>query len=338
MAATTIRDVAKQAGVGVGTVSRVLNDSPSVSEITRRKVLVAIEELNFAPNPFARRLSLGKTMTIGVIVPFFTRPAFVERLRGIEYALVNSEYDLVLYNVETVERRDAYFREMPRRERVDGLLIMALSPQDEDVERFIASGVTTVLVDAYHERLHSVTIDDVNGGYAATRHLIELGHGRIGYISDTMDNPFVFTASRRRYEGYRRALADAGISHRPEYHQQGAHGRRQAQQMAEQLLALPIPPTAIFAASDTQAIGVMQAAESMGLRVPQDLSIIGYDDIEIAEYLSLTTIRQPLFMTGIESVELLLSVIAQMPAKPTHLQLSTELIVRATTAAPRHRA
>lgn len=334
MASPTIRDVARQAGVGVGTVSRVLNDSPSVSQATRRKVLSAIQELNFTPNPFARRLSLGKAMTIGVIVPFFTRPAFVERLRGIEYALVNSDYDLVLYNVETVERRNAYFRQAPRRERVDGLLIMALSPTDEDAQRFIASGVPTLLVDAFHPHLNCIMIDDVTGGYAATQHLISLGHQRIAYISDFVNNPFDFTASRRRYEGYRQALADAGIPYNPAYHQQGDHGRAQAQEMAERLLTLPVPPTAIFAASDTQAIGVMQAAESVGCRVPEDLSIIGYDDIEIAEYLNLTTIRQPLFMTGVEGVHLLLSIIEQPPLTPIHIQLATELVARGTTSRP----
>ncbi len=126
MAHVTIRDVAKRAGVGVGTVSRVLNDNPSVSDATRRKVLAAIEELDYTPNPIARRLSLGKTLSIAVVVPFFTRPAFVERLRGVEYALADSEYDLILFNVESTARRDAYFRNVPRRERVDGLLIISL--------------------------------------------------------------------------------------------------------------------------------------------------------------------------------------------------------------------
>jgi LacI family transcriptional regulator len=114
MPSVTIRDVARHAGVGVGTVSRVLNSSPWVSQATRQRVLAVIEELDFEPNPIARRLSLGKTLNIAVIVPFFTRPLFVERLRGIEYALAQSEYDLVLYNVETTERRDECFREIPR--------------------------------------------------------------------------------------------------------------------------------------------------------------------------------------------------------------------------------
>src|SRR5690606_7696814 len=127
MSAATIRDVAKFAGVGIGTVSRVINDSPSVSEATRNKVLSAIEALDYSPNPMARRLSLGKTLTIAVIAPFFTRPAVVERLRGIERILAESEYDLMVFNVETPSRRQTLLRDIPRRERIDGLIIISLS-------------------------------------------------------------------------------------------------------------------------------------------------------------------------------------------------------------------
>jgi DNA-binding LacI/PurR family transcriptional regulator len=333
--AVTMRDVAKRAGVSVGTVSRVLNESASVREVTRQKVLAAIEELDYTPNPIARRLSLGKTLTIAVIVPFFTRPSFVERLRGVEYALADSEYDLILFNVETTARRDTYFRDVPRRERVDGLLIISLSPYDEEVDRFLQAGVPTVLVDANHPRLNRAVVDDVAGGRLATEHLIALGHRKIGYVSDQLDNPFHFVSSRDRYEGYRQALAETGIPLRPEYHRQGEHGRREAREMARDLLALPDPPTAIFAASDTQAIGVLEAAQDADLRVPDDLSVIGYDDIEIAEYLHLTTIRQPLFASGVEGVELLLESIAQSPPSPRQVLLPIDLIVRRTTAPPR---
>jgi len=200
VAPATIRDVAKRAGVGVGTVSRVLNDRPSVREVTRQKVISAIEALDYTPSPIARRLSLRKTLTIAVIVPFFTRPSFVERLRGVEFALADSEYDLVLFNVETTAKRDAYFRDVPRRERVDGLLIISLSPHDGDVDRFLKSRVPTVLIDAQHPTLSRAVIDDVAGGRLATRHLIDLGHREIAYVSDHLQNPFNFVSSRDRYE------------------------------------------------------------------------------------------------------------------------------------------
>lgn len=334
MAPVTIRDVAKRAGVGVGTVSRVLNDSPSVSDATRQKVLLAIQELDYSPNPIARRLSLRKTLSIAALVPFFTRPSFVERLRGVEYAMADSEYDLILFNVETTARRDAYFRSVPRRERVDGLLIITMSPRDADVERFLRAGVPTVLIDAHHPLLSRVVIDDVAGGQMATQHLIELGHRQIGYVGDRFENPFNFVSSRDRFEGYRQALAEADIPFRPEYHRQGEHGRQEAREMARDLLALPDPPTAIFTASDTQAIGVLEAARDAGLEVPQNLSVIGYDDIEIAEYLHLTTIRQPLFALGVEGVELVLESIANPPSTPRRVLLPIELVIRHTTAPP----
>jgi len=334
VAPATIRDVAKRAGVGVGTVSRVLNDHPFVSDATRQKVLSAIEALDYTPSPIARRLSLRKTLTIAVIVPFFTRPSFVERLRGVEFALADSEYDLVLFNVETTGKRDAYFRDVPRRERVDGLLIISLSPHDADVERFLQAEVPTVLVDAHHPRLSRAVIDDVAGGRLATQHLIEQGHRKIAYVSDYLENPFNFVSSRDRYEGYRQALNAAGIPFRIDYHQQGEHGRQEARESVRALLSLEDPPTAIFAASDTQAIGVLEAAQDAGLSVPEDLSVIGYDDIEIAEYLQLTTIRQPLFASGVEGVELLLEAIANPQATGGKVELPTRLVVRQTTGPP----
>lgn len=332
MAAVTIRDVAKHAGVGVGTVSRVLNESESVSEQTRRKVLDAIDALNYSPNPIARRLSLGRTMTIGVILPFFTNPSYVERLRGIESVLADSEYDLILFNAETAERRDAYFQGVPRRERVDGLLIITHVPSDDDVSRLLRSGVPTILVDAYHALLSHVVIDDVAGGYRATRHLIELGHRKIGFISDYLETALNFKPIRDRFLGYYQALEEVDIPFRPEYHCQGVHGRIPAREMATQLLSLPDPPTAIFTYSDTQAIGVLEAAQQLRIQVPRDLSVIGFDDIDAAEYWNLTTIRQPLFESGVTGCELLMEAIAAPQLSPAReVLLPTELVVRQTT-------
>jgi LacI family transcriptional regulator len=338
MKAATIRDVAKKAGVGLGTVSRVINESPKVSDTTRKRVLQAISELNYVPNPTARRLSMGKTLTIAVIVPFFTRPAEIERLRGVENMLADSDYDLIIYNVETVQRRDACMRELPRRERADGVMIISLSPRNEDLPYLVHADVPIVLVDANHPSLNllnRVIVDDLEGGRIATQHLINLGHKRIGYISDFLDNPFNFTSSRDRYNGYRQALNAAGIGFRPEYHCQGEHGRSEAYSLALDILALPQPPTAIFAASDTQAMGVLQAAREMNLRVPEDLSVIGYDDIEVAEYLTLTTIRQLLYESGQRGVELLLDILHNPRAKPKCEVMPTELIIRETTAPPK---
>lgn len=332
MSATTIRDVAKYAGVGVGTVSRVINDSPAVSEETRNKVLSAIEALDYAPNPMARRLSLGKTLTVAVIAPFFTRPAVVERLRGVEHVLADSEYDLIVFNVETGRRREAIFREVPRRGRIDGLLVISLNLMDGDVSRLLQVGSPTVLIDVSHPRFSQVVIDDLEGGRRATEHLIHLGHHKIGFLSDYSDSTFYFTANRDRYSGYRKALESAGIDVRPEYRADGEHSRDSAYENTRRLLKLPDPPTAIFASSDTLAIGALEAASEMNLKVPDELSVIGYDDIEITEYLRLTTIKQSLFESGVKGGQLLLEAIESPPEAPQSVVLPTELVVRDTTA------
>ena len=326
--------MAKRADVGVGTVSRVLNDHPSVRDSTRQKVLAAIKALNYTPNPIARRLSLGKTLSIAVIAPFFTRPIFVERLRGVEYALASSEYDLILFNVETSARRDDYFRQLPRRERADGLLIISMPPDNGEVAYFLQMRMPTVLIDAAHSLLHGVTIDDVTGGRLATQHLIDLGHRQIGFVSDQIQTPFNFVSNRDRLAGYSQAINQAGLPARPEYQQQGGYGREPARELTRKLLTQPDPPTAIFAASDTQAIGVLEAARDLGLNVPQQLSVIGYDDIEISQFLQLTTIRQPSFAMGVEGVRLLLETIANPVTEPQNVLLPVELIERGTTAPP----
>jgi LacI family transcriptional regulator len=335
---TTIRDVAKQAGVGLGTVSRVLNNSSLVSEATRQRVQDVIKHLDYVPSPTARRLSLGKTLSITVVVPWFTRPAEVERLRGVEHTLSESEYDLILYNVETPRQRDAAFSSLLRRERTDGALIISLSPRDDDIGRLAHSSVPIVLVDANHDSLtglNRVIVDDAAGGVMATQHLIDLGHRRIGYISDPLETVMNFTSSRHRYQGYRQALAAADIPFHLEYHGQGEHGRYEARHLASLMLALPERPTAIFAASDTQALGVIEAAQDRGLRVPEDLSVIGYDDIEVAEYAGLTTLRQMLYESGKRGIELLLDKLADPATEPVCEVMPTQLIVRKTTGTPR---
>lgn len=338
MASITIRDVAKKAGVGVGTVSRVLNNNSAVSPATREKVQAAIKELEYQPNPIARRLSLGKTLTIAVIAPFFTRPAFVQRFRGIEKVLAESEYDFVMYNVETAARKDYCFREVPRRERIDGLLIMSLIPDSQDAIRFQQANITTVLLDASHEKFNRVVIDDLHGGFLATKHLLDLGHQHIGYISDTLtESLFNYHSIFDRYEGYKNALGEAGVPFRSHYVLQGDVSQKVAQTLAKKLLTKNPTITAIFAYSDTQAMGVLKAAEELNLRVPEDLSVIGYDDIELSEYLHLTTIRQKLVESGMCAARLLLEEINQSSAQPKEIISPPELVYRQTTAPPRNK-
>lgn len=330
----TIGDVARLAGVGRGTVSRVLNDRPNVDPATRARVLEAIATLDFVPSPTARRLSLRRTQTIAVILPFLTRPSAVERLRGVEDALVRGGYDMIVFNVETVERREAVFRDLPRRERVDGLIIISLSPHGSELDRLGGVGLPVVLVDAHHRALPRVVADDVLGGRLATRHLIALGHQRIGFIGDIPRTPLAFTSSRLRLTGVRREIANASLLMPASLIAIGDHSRRRATELATRMLTQRLPPTGIVCASDTQAAGVIEAASSLGMSVPGDLSVTGYDDLELADHLGLTTVRQPLFDSGARAVERLLGLVAGAPAGALREVQPISLVVRRSTATP----
>ncbi|MFN2192144.1 MAG: LacI family DNA-binding transcriptional regulator, partial [Candidatus Promineifilaceae bacterium] len=172
----TIRDVAKQAGVGVGTVSRVLNNSESVRESTRLKVLTAIEELNYSPSSVARYLSGGKAMALGVTVPFFTNDSVVRRLQGVISVLGNSDYDLVLFDVENSENQQELLTNITQRSLVDGLLILSMLPDEHDLEHVLEVGIPIVIVDSFYPDLPSITVDNEFGAWTATKHLLELGH------------------------------------------------------------------------------------------------------------------------------------------------------------------
>jgi LacI family transcriptional regulator len=335
----TIADVAAHAGVGAGTVSRVLNNSPRVSEATRTRVLAAIELLDYRPNPLARGLSTGRCHTLGVVVPFFTHASAVERLRGVASALDGSPYDLVLFNVESTVHRDEHFATLTRRDRADGLLIMSLPPPPTGLHRLATSGVPIVLLDAEAPGVPSVVTDDVAGGRLATQHLLDLGHERIAYIGDDPANPLGFVAGTSREEGYRRTMADAGVPIPAGYVQHGPHVRDVARQLAGDLMARPDRPTAIFASSDTQAVGALEAVRGAGLRVPEDVSVVGFDDVESSAYVGLTTVRQPLFESGALAATLLLGLVGdgEMPS-PLLRRLDLELVERSTTAPPSDRS
>lgn len=335
MSKTTIRDVARQAGVGVGTVSRVLNNNPSVSTSTRKKVLSVINALDYSPNQAARRLSRGKTMAVGVIVPFFTNPSVVKRLQGVVSVVSDSEYDLVLFDVEKTEDRDILLQNIIRRELVDGLLIISLKPSDSDVTAVIEANIPAVIVDAQHPWLSRVVVNNVDGARQAVNHLIQLGHRHIGYINDDPTNPFNGAPTQDRHEGYCQALQDAGIPYQHHYYKEGTLDQSSSHSLTLELMQLPNPPTAIFAYSDTQAIGVIEAANQLGLQVPQDLSVVGYDDIEAAELLHLTTIRQSLYESGVRGANHLLAQMDETFSEPQEILLTTELVIRNTTAPPR---
>ncbi|NOZ29984.1 MAG: LacI family transcriptional regulator [Chloroflexi bacterium] len=348
MSNPTIYDVAQRAGVSISTVSRVLNRPERVNKKTRERVLAAIDELGFIPKAEAIARARKSTRRIGVLAPFFTAPSFVlrlrgasstsffsfpsfmQRLRGVFSALADLPYELVIYNVDSVARRDAYLSTLPVSRRLDGLIVMAL-PFDEAVaQRLLKHRLETVLIEAPRAEFCSVDIDNVAGGRLAAEYLVRKGHRRCAFVGDAEVTPYALRNSEMRLEGYRQALADAGIPLPDAYISRAPHGLEQARRQGHALLDLPQPPTAVFAASDTQAMGVLKAARERGVRVPDDLAVIGFDDLDIADYIGLTTVRQPLEESGRVAVELLLARLTDRSREVQHVHLPLTIVERET--------
>lgn len=330
MAKATIYDVAERAGVSIATVSRVLNSPGQVNETTRLRVLAAIDALNFVPKAEAHARARKGIGRIGVLAPFFTYPSFVQRLRGISSVLSGMAWELVIYNVDTVTRREAYLASLPLTRRLDGLIVIALPFGDEAAQRLLSPGMDVVLIEFFYPEFSSVEIDDESGGQIVGEYLAAQGHRRCGFVGDAHVPSYAIPTSDRRLAGYSAALRAAGVALEDRYVSLAEHGLEPARLQAHELLSLPEPPTAIFAPSDTQAMGVLKAARERGLRVPEDLAVVGFDDVDFADYIGLTTVHQPLDESGRVAVELLLSQL-ESPGRPARrVNLPLRLIRRQT--------
>lgn len=326
----TIYDVAAQAGVSISTVSRVLNDPEKVNDETRTAVMEAIDRLGFVPKADARARALRGSKRIGVITPFFTAPSFVQRLRGVAAGLRATNYELVIFTVDSGERLQSYLETLPLTHSVDGLIILSLQFDNRFAQRLFDYGLETVLVEYPHQVLSSVEIDDVAGGKLAAEYLYGKGHRRFGFVGDTTVPEFGIHPITLRLLGFRQHLLEEDIVVRDEdlllvpYDVESTHHR------ALEFLKQPDRPTAIFAATDLQAIGVMKAAHALGLRVPEDLAVLGFDDLDVADYVGLTTVCQHLDESGRVAVELLLSRLMDHSRAVQHIQLPLSIIERET--------
>jgi len=329
----TIFDVARLANVGVGTVSRVLNDG-AVAAATRGRVEAAITELGFRPSRVARNLSTGTTSTIAAMVPFVGQSAVTDRLRGLVAAFADTSYDLTIVGLESPEQRDRNLARFAASGEAAGAVIIATPLAAKDVAAFGRTGTPIVLLETRLDGYPSVWIDDHRGGRMAADHLLGLGHRRIAFVGHEEHPSLGVGNVARRLDGLRAAMADAAAPLAPQYVRMGAAGRRDvARKSTAYLLSMPRPPTAIFAASDVQAFGVFEAARHAGLAIPGDLSVIGFDDIDHAEPLGLTTIRQQLERSGALGGEMLLRMLNHEMVGSRELELS--VIVRTSTAPPR---
>lgn len=327
----TISDVAAMAGVSPATVSRVINGGVSVAKPTRARVLAAIDELGYSPNLSARALSLGKSTSIGVLVPLASNTAVAERLRGLTSRINASGYDVNLFDVSSREVGEELLAKFSGSDRVAAVVAISLRPSEDRLAALAAKGIPVVVVDARVPGTDCVFIDDAEGGRMAARHLLSLGHRRLAFVGDVEREAPKSMPSRQRRLAFRGVLATAALDVPDEYVRLVPHSTDQAYLAAGRLLELPNPPTAIFAASDSQAIGVLAAAHERGLDVPGNLSVMGFDDIPAAAGIGLTTIRQPLEQSGSHGAKLALEALEHR-SLGIELELPLELVSRRTTS------
>lgn len=324
--------MARRAGVSTATVSRALRGLPNVSADTRARVLQAALELDYVISPSASRLASGQTRSIGVVTPYLGRWFFGQVLSGAEEVLRAAGYDVLLYALPDETSRAGFFARMPLRRRVDGVLVLTLPMDDGEIGQLRALGVPLGSVGVPGPGVSCVSIDDAAAARVAVNHLVNLGHERIALIGGGPSEPIHFAVPHDRLAGYRGAMADAGLRVPAGYEADGAFTFAGGEAAMAGLLSLPIPPTAVFAESDEMAMGALRTIRHSGLRCPDDISIVGFDDHELAEMVDLTTIAQPVREQGRIAAQLLLDRIAG--AQATDRQLPTRIVTRASTSPP----
>ena len=327
----TIYDIAEKAKVSITTVSRVINTPLKVSQETRVKVLAIVKELNYVPHADAAARARKDFKRIGVLVPFFTAPSFVQRIRAITESIPPSEYELIIYAVETEEQLISYLQILPISRRIDGLIIMALPFSDEDVKRFIDARLSTVCLEISHPELCSVIINNYEGGRMAAGHLLQKGYKKPAFIGEGGEPAYSLHPTEQRFKGYKELLAEAGVQINKNYISQHPHGMAQSIECTKKLLNQKNPPDAIFCASDFQAVGALQAAKELNFKIPDDVAILGFDNIDMAQYMDISTVDQGLDESGRISVELLLEQLKEPGRIAKTINLSLKLIERSTT-------
>lgn len=337
-----IAEVAVLAGVSPATASRALTPgSRGVAPATRSLVEAAAQTLGYIPTPSAVSLSTGRTGAVGVLVPWVSRWFFAAAIEGMQQALHDLNYDLLLYPGGSGAVYGAGVVDIHAlRKRVDGILALNV-PVGADSLRTLQ--IPIVSVGGRYAGHSAVLIDDVEVGFTATRHLIELGHHAIGFIGEYFDHTYGFTATDDRHNGYRKALEMAGITYNPDAVVITGFSTDSGDEGLGELISRAAQgkiehPTAIVAASDEPAIGVVHAARRRGLRVPETLSVIGVDDHPMSSLFDLTTIAQPIRLAGRLAAEVLLDHVRNPKQAPVTTMLETKLIIRGTTGGPSQRA
>ncbi len=326
----TIREVAAKAGVSHQTVSRVINESERVNPETRARVQAAIAELGFQPNAIARSMARGSTRTLACISPNLTDYTYASIIEGAETEARRHGYFLISASAPDAAAFTVLVEQLIASQRTEGLL--ALNPYIDERYQHLPAGVPTVIVGAQarDERSHSVSLDETNAGRMATQYLLSMGHRRIALITGPLEED----CSQDRQAGYQQALQEAGVDFDPTLVMEGDWSATSGHQAVECLLEDGADFSAIFAQNDRIAVGAIRALREAGLRVPEQVSVVGFDDMPLASYFDppLTTVRQDIFYIGSEAARLLIQAIEQPGRQTQHVHLPVELIERGSTA------
>jgi len=337
----TIYDLAREAGVGIGTVSRCLNNHPNVSAPTRARVLSVVRRLNYQPHAYAQRLANRKTNTVAAIIPYFTSSFFFQVLQGVQDRAAEAGLDLILYGVNDPAQKELCLRKSLQRGKVDGVMLFSLKLPVAYAERFQQMGLPLVLVDTFDAAFDSIYVENREGAQAATGHLLSLGHRSLAMISAHPDSD----PARDRIDGFRDALAAASVeisadqiilpgSHRLDGFSREA-GREAFQALLPMVRRSEDPVTAAFVASDVQAIGVVEAARDYGVSIPDDLAVVSFDDIELAQHYRLTTMRQPMYEMGALAIERLVQRFGNPCCEASVTSFRPQLVIRDSCGAAR---
>ncbi|MCK9170784.1 MAG: LacI family transcriptional regulator [Treponema sp.] len=327
----TIYDVANEAQVSPATVSRVLNEPSKVNAEKRDKVLAAIASLHFVPKAAAVANARQSYKKIGVIAPFFTQPSFMQRLRGISNVLSGHHYEIVVYSIESQEEMLEYIDMLTGSRRVDGLIVLCLKLTDMMLSKLRESGISVCFVESNMEGFDSVVIDNESGGKLAAEFLFNKGYRRPGFVGESSNKTYAVPATEERLRGFTGFFAKHGISIMTEHTWLGEFTDQKVDEGISRLLSQKVLPDCILASSDLIAIRVMKLAKINGIQIPEDIALVGFDNLDFTEYLNLTTVSQELDESGRTAAELILDrqKDPDRTARKVHIQL--RIVERATT-------
>jgi DNA-binding LacI/PurR family transcriptional regulator len=327
-------DIARIAGVSMATTSRALNNAPGVAAATRERVLAVAAQLSYVVSPEASRLAGGSTRRVALVVPHISRWFFAALLEGLEAVLRDADLDVLLYHVGDAEDRRDFFDRLPARRKVDAVVVLALPVAELERQRLELMGVSIVAAGGQIASYPYVCIDDEAAGRQAMDHLIFLGHRRIAMIAAVDPGQPGWPATSGRSNAYISALRDTGIAVDDDLIVTVDWGGIEGADAMAKLLGLREPPTAVFAHSDEVALGAIRTIRRAGLRVPEDISVIGIDDHPLAELTDLSTVRQPVYEQGVLAAQIVLGLLRGEDTERA-ITVPTQLVIRRSTAPPR---